>query len=362
MARRSADRRAEADYEACRALIRQGSKTFFAASLLLPDEVRRSSYALYAFCRLSDDAVDAPDARRDAVERLQRRLDRIYEGRPGAHAADRAFADVVARTALPRALPEALLEGLAWDADGRRYETLADLRAYAARVAATVGAMMTVLMGVRHGPTLARACDLGVAMQLTNIARDVGEDARNGRIYLPLDWLQEEGLDADGFIAAPSPCARTARLVERLLAAADALYERATGGIAGLPPACRPAIHAARLIYREIGREVARNGFDSVTRRAVVPTSRKLTLVAAALAGAATAGGRGMAVDPLPETRFLVEAAAAGVSPAEADVTGAGPLQAVDQRIGWVIDLFGKIEERQHAMPGPADRGRVLAP
>jgi len=360
MARPSADRRSGADYEACRALIRQGSKTFFAASLLLPDDVRRSSYALYAFCRLSDDAVDGPDARRDAVHRLRDRLDELYAGRPGPHAADRAFADLIERVGLPRALPEALLDGLAWDAAGRRYHTLSDLRAYAARVAAAVGAMMTVVMGVRDAPTLARACDLGVAMQLTNIARDIGEDARNARVYLPLSWLDDEGIDPDRFLAAPRFDAAIARLVSRLLDAAEGLYERSAGGIAGLPLACRPAIHAARLIYREIGREIARNGHDSVSRRAVVPTSRKLTLLAAALGTAATTG-RGMAADPLPETRFLVDAALLA-RPIRQGIAAPGPFQAVDDRIGWVIELFEKMEERQHAAPAPADRDRALAP
>ncbi len=359
MVRRSADARANADYEACRALIRQGSKTFFAASLLLPDDVRRSSYALYAFCRLSDDAVDGPDARRDAVERLRDRLDDLYSGRPGPHAADRAFADLIDRVGLPRALPEALLDGLSWDAQGRNYETLADLRAYAARVAATVGAMMTVVMGVRDAATLARACDLGVAMQLTNIARDVGEDARNGRIYLPLDWLDEEGIDPAAFVDAPRHDPAVGRVVERLLEAAEALYDRSAGGVAGLPLSCRPAIHAARLIYREIGREIARNGHDSVNRRAFVPSSRKLTLLAAAL-GSTASTGRGMAQDPLPETRFLVEAAAR--TNGQAVRVGPGPFQEVDNRIGWILDLFEKIEERQHAAPAPADRDRALAP
>ena len=103
----------------------------------------------------------------------------------------------------PAALPEALLEGLAWDAEGRSYETLDDLFDYAARVAGTVGVMMTLIMGVRSPEALARACDLGVAMQLTNIARDVGEDARMGRIYLPRQWLREAGVDAEAFLADP---------------------------------------------------------------------------------------------------------------------------------------------------------------
>ena len=111
---------------------------------------------------------------------------------------------------MPRILPDALLEGLAWDAMGRRYATLSDLRAYSARVASAVGAMMCVLMRVRDRDALARACDLGVAMQLTNIARDVGEDAREGRLYLPTDWLAGAGVDLriDG---AGQPLARVVR-------------------------------------------------------------------------------------------------------------------------------------------------------
>ncbi len=106
---------------------------------------------------------------------------------------------------------DALLEGFAWDAAGRRYDTLDDLLDYAARVAGAVGAMMAVLMGVRDPALLARACDLGVAMQLTNIARDVGEDARAGRLYLPLAWLREAGIDPDAFLADPALQSRFGR-------------------------------------------------------------------------------------------------------------------------------------------------------
>jgi phytoene synthase len=147
--------------------------------------VRDSATALYAFCRLADDAIDEGDtetgARTRALATLAQRLDAAYTGRPHDDPADRAFAQIVAQHHIPRAVPEALLEGFAWDLQGRRYETLADLHDYAARVAGTVGVMMAMLMGVRAPAALARACDLGIAMQLTNIARDVGEDARAGR-------------------------------------------------------------------------------------------------------------------------------------------------------------------------------------
>jgi hypothetical protein len=169
---------APADLEACSAAIRTGSLSFHAASRLLPKAVRDPALALYAFCRLADDAVDEGDDKTAAVLRLRDRLDRVYAGRPVNAAADRAFAAVVEGFDMPRALPDALLEGMAWDAVGRRYDDLSGVLAYSARVAAAVGAMMCVLMRVREADALARACDLGLAMQLTNIARDVGEDAR----------------------------------------------------------------------------------------------------------------------------------------------------------------------------------------
>jgi phytoene synthase len=303
-----------ADRIACREAIRTGSRSFHAASLLLPARVRDPAYALYAFCRLADDAVDLCAGKTAALASLRDRLDRAFRGRPADCFADRCFADMVRAHAMPRALPEALIEGLAWDAEGRRYADLSAVRAYAARVAGAVGAMMTVLMGVRAPETLARACDLGVAMQLTNIARDVGEDAREGRLFLPLDWLRAEGIDPEGFLADPRFSPGLGRVVAALLAEAEGLYDRAASGVRGLPYGARPAIRAARLLYREIGREVARRGFDSVASRAVAPAATKRRLMAAAAHGFGTpATGRG--APALDETRFLVEAVAAAPAP-----------------------------------------------
>ncbi len=195
------------DLEVCRAMIRTGSLSFHAASRLLPASVRDPALVLYAFCRIADDEVDevaTPD-KAHAVLRLRDRLDQIYAGRPRNAPCDRAFAAVVDTFDMPRTLPDALLEGLAWDACGQRYDTLSGVLDYSARVAAAVGAMMCVLMQVRDADVLARACDLGLAMQLTNIARDVGEDARAGRLFLPLDWLRLEGVDPDAFVAIRRP-------------------------------------------------------------------------------------------------------------------------------------------------------------
>jgi phytoene synthase len=339
---------AEADLAACRELLRSGSRTFFAASLLLPRSVREPASALYAFCRLADDAVDLESDPLAALDHLRERLARAYDGDPLPYASDRALADVVSRFAIPRTLPEALLEGFEWDAAGRRYDDLSGLHAYAARVAGTVGAMMALLMGVRHPDAIARACDLGVAMQLTNIARDVGEDARNGRLYLPLQWLAEAGIDPDRFLARPDFDAALGAVIERLLRTADVLYLRSGAGIAQLPFACRPGMQAARLLYAEIGRQVERHGLDSVSRRAVVPRSRK----AWRLAGAMVAALLPESPDPVPaleETRFLVEAVASFALPSRERgrlVPSEMAWWNLAERIAWVIELFEELERR----------------
>ena len=263
-------------------ILRAGSKSFHLASRLLPARVRAPTFALYAFCRDADDAVDDAsndDAARSAVDVLRARIDRVYAGRPDGVLVERAFARVVERFEVPRAIPDALVEGMEWDAVGRTYETAEDVRAYGVRVAGTVGLMMTLVMGRRSPEVLARACDLGVAMQLTNIARDVGEDARRGRLYLPGAWLDEANVDREAFLASPTPTNGVRGVVGRLLDEADVLYTRADAGIAHLPVDCRTAIRAARLVYAAIGDRIRRSGFDSVSRRAVVPLPRKLWLV-----------------------------------------------------------------------------------
>lgn len=331
-----------ADIAACRRLLRNGSRTFFVASLLLPARVREPASALYAFCRLADDAIDV-DGRVDALTELRGRLALAYDGQPRPIAADRAFADVVARYGIPRALPEALFEGFEWDAQGRRYEDLAELRAYAARVAGSVGAMMAMIMGARSPEALARACDLGVAMQLSNIARDVGEDARSGRIYLPLQWLREAGIDPDAFLASPVISESLREVIGRLLHAAEDLYERASAGIADLPWDCRPAIHAARILYAEIGRQLERSGLDAVSSRTVVPLSRKARLLADAIFATAVPAPRCVA-EPLDETRFLVDAAAQAVGASDAVRV---PAWNVYERIIRLIQLFERLERRE---------------
>jgi 15-cis-phytoene synthase len=346
-----------ADLEICRELLRNGSKSFFAASLLLPRSVRDPATALYAFCRLSDDAVDLSDDPSAALVLLRQRLDRIYAGQPFDHAVDRAVAAEVARFALPRAVMDALLDGFAWDAEGHRYDDLSSVLAYSARVAATVGVLMTLLMGERDAQTLARACDLGVAMQLTNIARDVGEDARNGRLYLPRQWLIEEGIDPDIWLTRPVFDARIGRVVRRLLDVAHGLYRRSCAGIRALPPDCRAAIHAARLVYSEIGHLVAAGNYDSVSGRAVVSKVRKLVLVAQACSPGWLM--QAQITDPaLAEVQFLIDAVAAEPRRASARAPEVfsvlRPMRGFRRRTIGVVDLFEQVRlrEARHAANG----------
>ena len=282
------------------ATLRAGSKSFHLASLVLPRRVRTPTLALYAFCRSADDDVDdagSPRAARLAVDGLRERVERIYESRGLDSLRLRAFASVVERFSIPRRMVDLLVEGMQWDAEGKTYETIADTRAYGARVAGTVGTMMTIIMGRRDPLVLDRASELGIAMQLTNIARDVGEDARMGRLYLPNEWLVECGVDRGAFLASPSADPGVRQTVAKLLAEADRSYAKADEGIAHLPRDCRAAIRAARLVYAAIGDVVRARDFDSVSSRAVVPLHRKLFLLVRAF-GAVTWSAR-----PLVELR-----------------------------------------------------------
>ena len=202
---------------------------------------------------------------------------------------------------------------------------------------------MAVLMGVRDPDIVARACDLGVAMQLSNIARDVGEDARAGRLYLPRGWMMAAGIDPEAWLAAPRFTPALGGAVLRLLVRADALYARAEAGIAALPLDCRPGIGAAARLYRAIGHRVARAGGNSVDGRAVVPTLGKVGLVARALGAAALPGGA-VSEPPLAATRYLVAAVAASAGPPRAP---AG--------LAWVLELFGALSERQAMASGGRD-------
>lgn len=295
------------DMRKCKALLKKGSRSFYAASLLLPSEYRTPIIALYAYCRVADDRIDCDGADDVALNALRRELDDLYSGKVAETAVDRAFSNLVEVYQIPQAIPAALIDGFSWDINERRYETLSDLYAYAARVAGTVGTMMAMIMGVRDPAMLSRACDLGVAMQLTNIVRDVGEDARSGRLYLPQSLLRESGIDPDEWLANPVSSPALREVLRQILTSAERLYQRADWGLSKLPAGCRPAMFAARYIYAEIGREVERRQHDSVTQRAVVSGRRKLLLLSQAVSRSIGAADP-VDAPPLAEVRFLIDA------------------------------------------------------
>jgi phytoene synthase len=257
--------------------------------------------------------VDLKQDKSASIYDLVQRLDLVYAGTPRDHPMDRAFANMVEKFDMPRALPEALFEGFVWDAMSKQYKTFDDLISYSARVASSVGAMLCVIMGERRAEVLSRACDLGVAMQLTNIARDIGEDAKEGRLYVPHDWFQQEGLDPKEFLSDPNRSESTVVFTKRLLGKAETLYHRSEAGIAYLPPKVRPAMFAARHIYSAIGIEIKKNNYDNINYRARTNkfTKTKLLTFSAlqSLASVVLPAPATVYAEPLPQTKFLVEAA-----------------------------------------------------
>ena len=344
------------DLVACRDLLSQGSKSFALASQLLPGRLRAAATGLYAFCRIADDLIDMTSNAEAGVELVRLRVDRIYRGDPFPHPADRAFAAVVEACNVPRVAIDALVEGFAWDAQERTYETLDDVLDYAARVAGSVGVMMSAIMARPQDSALARAADLGMAMQLTNIVRDIGEDARNGRLYLPRQWLREGGLDPVAWLAAPNDHPAIRAAAKRLLEEAEQLYRRAELGIALLPPDCRSAIRAARLIYAEIGQSILRNPHPDVMRRTIVPRWRKYGLLVAALR---RLPDEGLAYTqrplpaPLEAARFMMS----GLS--EAFVVPAIPAQGLAwwDLSGRILTILPILEKLERAERGLGERG-----
>lgn len=281
---------------ASEAAIAEGSKSFAAAARLFDAQTRADAVMLYAWCRHCDDVVDgqvlghsAPGAPLDTsspaarLEALYEETARACRGAPVSHPAFAALARVVARHAIPERLPMDLLDGFRMDVEGRRYGTLNETLTYCYHVAGVVGVMMARVMGARDPVVLDRACDLGLAFQLTNICRDVVEDAGISRLYLPADLLAAEGVSD---VADPAQRAGVARVAARLLDAAEPYYDQALIGIRALPWRSAAAIAAARAVYRAIGTEVRRRGAGAWDTRVSTSKARKMGLLAQGLAQA----------------------------------------------------------------------------
>ena len=265
-----------AAYQVCVEITRRHSRSFFLSSQLLPADKRGAIRALYAFCRTSDDIVDQCES--DATQALATWVAQVHAPRARAdNAVLLAWNDTVARYSIPSYLPDELLAGIAMDLTANRYATFDDLWLYCYRVASVVGLISMHIIGYRDGAAR-YAIKLGVALQLTNILRDVGEDARRGRVYLPLEDLARFGLtDHDILNGRRDAAFRELMCFE--IARAHQLYEEAWPGIALLQPDGRLAIAAAAAIYRGILDKIVAADFDVFGHRAYVPLAEKLLIL-----------------------------------------------------------------------------------
>jgi phytoene synthase len=262
----------KAALEQCRWMIKKGSKSFSLAAKLFDPETRDAAFFLYGWCRYCDDQIDDAE-KTENQEELAKRVKALKENTTAAFsfAPQRepvfvALQYIVHRYGIPAHYASELIEGMAMDARGTRYGTLKELLLYCYRVAGTVGLMMSHVMGLRDECALKHAADLGIAMQLTNVARDITEDAAMGRIYLPLNWLQEAQIPA-AEVAAPEYRERLAMLSLRLLREADRYYRSGDAGLWHLSFRSACAVSAARQVYSEIGSLLLRRGIRAWDQR-----------------------------------------------------------------------------------------------
>ncbi len=279
------------DTRACERIVRRHARTFSLASHFLPAEKRRAAFALYAFCRLADDLVDQSDrASRSSLERqlgdYERSLHAALAGRP-AGPVFRELAWAVHRYGVPIPVLDELLAGVGRDLRPVRYESWPELGAYCEAVASTVGEMCTFVFGVTgdertRDRALRFARSLGVAMQLTNVLRDVGEDARRGRCYLPDEELAAHGLSAADVLRC-DPALGADRRWHALMAfqidRARALYAIADPGVSLLASDAQPCAYACAAGYAAILGSIEANQYDTITTRARVGNVARAALL-----------------------------------------------------------------------------------
>ena len=271
----------------CREILERNSRSFALAARFLSPTTRDRAAAVYAYCRRVDDAIDEAPAEEQprALLALQDELDRCYSNAPlGDDPALRAFRAVALESGLPKRYPSELIDGMGMDVLNTQYESLEDLLLYCHRVAGVVGLMMCHVFGITRDDALLPAAHLGIAMQLTNICRDVQEDWGLGRLYLPRQRLLAAGSGTlpkriqGPFPTDPQVLAAMAHVMMDLLQEADRYYASAERGIVALPFSAGLAVRAASRLYHAIGLRVAAQDFDPRQGRAVVPGFQKLAL------------------------------------------------------------------------------------
>lgn len=278
--------------------IQQGSKSFRAASRLFDPLTRERAWLLYCWCRYCDDVADGQTfgfgrGERGNVEVLRDKTMRAAGGEELPELPFRALTQLMSERPIPVRFIEDHLQGFSLDEAEWRPRTSEDLIRYCYHVAGAVGCMMAIVMGVPADDeeTLARAADLGIAFQLSNIARDIREDAEAGRCYLPLDWLTEFGVDQSDLLEPANRPALTA-MVQRLVDSAQFHENESRRGVAYLPFRSRLAVLTALRIYGEIGRRVVRLGPAAWDGRVTVGKVRKFAFVVPSFAEALVAQKR----------------------------------------------------------------------
>ncbi len=275
--------------QTCDEIIRHHSKSFSLASRLLPHGVRQRAVVVYAWCRRADDAIDlaAPGEESAALERLRKELDDVYSGRTLDDPVLAVFQSVAEECGIYRDYADDLLSGMEMDVVGTIYVDMETFLRYCYCVAGTVGLMMCHVMGVTDERATRNAVHLGMAMQITNICRDVLEDWNRGRLYIPEEILAAEGCPSlAGSLGQAFPehaQNAVARSTGALLDEAQRYYASGDRGLHALSWRCALSIRTARNVYSAIGSRVRRANCDPIAGRAVVPLTQKLLLTSAAL-------------------------------------------------------------------------------
>ena len=299
----------EVDWAASAKVAAQYGRSFYLASRFLPSQRRRAILATYAYCRTADDIADlATDAdlpaAADRLDRWQEELDRP------THPIAIAFAAAREQYAIPTQPVIELLEGVRMDLSITRYPTWADLRVYCHHVAGTVGLMVAPILGCRNGRALGHAAELGIAMQLTNIVRDVGQDAQLGRLYLPLEEVAAFGCTPDEILAGRPSEGFPALLAYQISRARD-LYRRAHHGVGALAPSGRVTTLAASALYSGILGEIEAMNYAVFDHRAHLSATRKARALASVVAQCARRRPSGYG-PPMSLSAILAESSTPG--------------------------------------------------
>ncbi len=271
----------------CREILARHARSFRLASVFLPPSVQDDAAIAYAFCRAVDDGVDdagSAAAGRAAVDDFRAEL----LGKASARGVVSAWRRLALRRRIASRTAFDLLDGVESDLGEVRVADDAALLQYAYRVAGTVGLMMAGIVEVRERAALPHAVDLGVAMQLTNICRDVAEDAVLGRVYLPRTRLLAHGTTPEAILDGTAPPMAVAAVVRDVLALAERYYASADAGMYAIPWRARLGILAASRLYRAIGRKLARNGGDALAGRTVLGAGERALALGSALIAACT--------------------------------------------------------------------------